>query len=84
MGHIHEHVTHHTELPGGQWFSKEVRIVVDRVDVRDADPHVLNHLADEEMTPLDVLDTRMVFGVVCKITRRGVIAGHGDRFVTFV
>ena len=65
--YVHDSVTHRVEDLSGEWFREEVGEVLCGVDVRDAKLHLLDFLADEVMSAIDVFSANMVFGVVAEI-----------------
>ena len=69
MRHIHDFVTNSEEGSRRERFSEEVRQVVRRGHVGHTDFQVLDRFSNEEVPTLDMLDARMMFGVVRDITR---------------
>ena len=61
---VHELVTHGEEMLGIEGLGEEVRQVVACGDIRHDDVEVLDALADEEVTTLDMLHARVVLRVV--------------------
>ena len=78
---VHDLIAHGEELHGLQRLGEEVRQVVERIHVGYADLHVLDTLADEEVSPSDVLSALVVLGVVGEIAGAGVVGAELQRSV---
>ena len=73
-------ITHRVERLRGQRLREEVGEIVDGGYKGDADPHVLNHLAHEEVATCHVLHLGVMLGVVCRVASTGVVHGHFNGF----
>ena len=66
---IHDFSSETRKQIGGQRLRKEVRQVIRRPDERDNDTSFLHQLADEEVTPRDVLRPIVVLWIVGQVAR---------------
>mgnify|MGYP006131869351 CR=1 FL=1 len=71
--YVHDLVAHAKEVLTHQRLSEEVRDVICRGHEGDTETPVLHALADEVVTPVDVLRPRVVFGVVGQVDSRLVV-----------